>query len=140
MIFTLLLALVVRLPNPTITPGATRQVTLTELCRPGSSKAVRHVPQALKRKVFQAYKVTPKPGQFEIDHLISLELGGSNDFSNLWPQPYAGPLNAHDKDRLENRLHQMVCAGTLPLSEAQKAIASDWTKALKRYGGSAGPR
>jgi hypothetical protein len=38
------------------------------------------------------------------------------------------------KDRLENRLHQMVCAGQLDLTTAQQAIASDWVAAYKRYG------
>jgi hypothetical protein len=37
------------------------------------------------------------------------------------------------KDRLENRLHQMVCAGELDLTTAQQAIASDWIAAYKRY-------
>lgn len=140
MFIFLLLSLVLRVPNAQLTPGATRPVTVTEVCRPGSSKAVRNVPQALKRRVFAAYGIVPKPGQFEVDHLISLELGGSNAFENLWPQPFFGFPNAHDKDRLENKLHQLVCSGKLSLPVAQQAIASDWLKALKDYGGSAGPR
>ena len=69
----------------------------------------------------------------EVDHLISLELGGSNRLRNLWPEPYNIVWNAHVKDRLENRLHQMVCAGELDLTTAQQAIASDWIAAYKRY-------
>jgi hypothetical protein len=30
----------------------------------------------------------------------------------LWPQPYGGEWSAHDKDRLECKLHHMVCKGT----------------------------
>lgn len=74
------------------------------------------------------------PACWEEDHLISLELGGNpTNPKNLWPQPWFGPMNAHDKDVLENRLHKMVCAGQVPLSEAQHAIATDWVAAYRRY-------
>lgn len=140
MVLILALSVLLRVPNPKVTPGATRPVTAAEVCRPGSAKAARNVPSALKRRVFAAYGIIPKPGQFEVDHLISLELGGSNAFENLWPQPFFGSPNAHDKDRLENKLHQLVCSGKVSLPVAQRAIATDWLKALKDYGGVAGPR
>ena len=68
-----------------------------------------------------------------MDHLISLELADSNRLRNLWPEPYDIVWNAHVKDRLENRLHQMVCAGQLDLTIAQQAIAGDWIAGYKRY-------
>lgn len=129
-----------QLPDRHLTPGATRPVTLHAICTPGSAGAARAVSSATKRAVFARYHVTPRPGAYEVDHLISLELGGSNAVENLWPQPYHGALNAHDKDRLENQLHALVCKGTVPLAEAQHAIATDWVAALKTYGGSGGPR
>jgi hypothetical protein len=49
---------------------------------------VRHVTAATKRQVFAEYGVDPKSDKFEVDHLISLELGGSNAIGNLWPQSY----------------------------------------------------
>jgi hypothetical protein len=128
------------LPNPTLTPGATRAVTLNELCTPGTVAKVRHVTAATKRDVFQRYHVTPKPGAYEVDHLISLELGGSNAPDNLWPQSYHGLHNAHEKDALENQLHRLVCTGYVKLADAQHDIATDWIAALKKYGGRAGPR
>lgn len=135
------LLVLLTLPDPTLTPGRTRPgVTRQEVCTPGSSAKARHVTSATKRAVFRRYHVTPRPGAYEVDHLISLELGGSNDLANLWPQAYHGPLNAHDKDRLENQLHALVCAGRLRLEDAQRAIATDWVVAWKRYGGKAGPR
>jgi len=73
---------------------------------------------------------------YEEDHLISLEIGGHpTDPRNLWPEPWSGPLNAHDKDRLENELHRQVCAGTITLEAAQQAIASDWVAAYRQYVG-----
>ena len=71
-----------------------------------------------------------------VDHLVPLELGGSNDFTNLWPQSeHATGLDAATKDRLENRLHALVCAGELPIAEAQHEIAADWIAAYRRYVG-----
>ena len=72
---------------------------------------------------------------YEIDHLISLELGGSNDITNLWPEPYAGRWNARVKDNLENRLHRLVVNGELDLRTAQRVISHDWIAAYKKYFG-----
>jgi 5-methylcytosine-specific restriction endonuclease McrA len=69
----------------------------------------------------------------EGDHLISIELGGSNEQTNLWPQPYSGlQWNAHVKDQLENFYHDQVCSGKIPLTTAQKEIADDWVAAYKK--------
>jgi hypothetical protein len=71
---------------------------------------------------------------YEEDHLISLELGGNpRSPDNLWPEPWFGPWNAHIKDKLENTLHKMVCDGQISLGDAQKAIATDWVAAYKKY-------
>jgi hypothetical protein len=79
------------------------------------------------------------PGQhpdYEIDHLIPLCLGGSDDFSNLWPQPrrsIEATWNAEAKDRLERHICDLVCRGRLELSTAQQAFALDWIKAYHQY-------
>ncbi|MFM9735729.1 HNH endonuclease, partial [Streptomyces niveiscabiei] len=74
-----------------------------------------------------------KPGDYEVDHIISLELGGSNDIKNLWPQPYHGLWNAHMKDKLENKLNEMVKTNQIELADAQKAISTDWVGAYLKY-------
>ena len=67
------------------------------------------------------------PGDYEIDHLIPLELGGSNLIKNLWPESHrTSPWNAQVKVRLEGKLHALVCSGQLDLKTAQQAIAADW--------------
>lgn len=87
-----------------------------------------------KEKVFERYGVDPKSDKFEVDHYISLEIGGSNDIENLWYQSYTtSPWNAHKKDRLENKLHQMVCDGIITLEQAQKEISTDWIAAYQKY-------
>lgn len=124
------------LPDFSLTPGAILNVTKEGVCTPGYSKSVRNVPQSEKKQVYHEYSMQPdkSPCPCEVDHLISLELGGSNDIKNLWPQPYTGKWNAHMKDRLENWLHKQVCKGDMSLQEAQEAIKGDWTKAYIKYG------
>ena len=122
------------LPDPHLTPGATIPVTTTDICRPGYARSVRHVSHRAERRVFREYGLRHESGKYEVDHLISLELGGSNDLRNLWPQRLDGsPWNARLKDRLENRLHALVCSGALELRQAQNALTSDWTAAYRQY-------
>lgn len=120
------------LPNPRLTPGATLDVTTEDICVTGYTKKVRNVPVAVKRRVYQEYGTVYRPGAYEIDHEVPLELGGSNSIKNLWPESYSIEWNAHIKDQLENRLHLLACNGTISLSEAQHAIATDWIAAYKR--------
>jgi hypothetical protein len=44
----------------------------------------------------------------EVDHLIPLELGGSNEMKNLWPQPDKRQPECVEKDQLENELHMVA--------------------------------
>ena len=122
------------LPNRTLTPGATLQVAVDDIRVPGYTKKVRNVPQDVKDKVYAEYGITHRaPREYEVDHLISLELGGSNSVLNLWPQSYlTQPWNAHVKDRLENKLHAMVVSGQISLPDAQRMIATNWIAAYKQ--------
>lgn len=122
------------LPDPKLTPGATMDVQAADVCRPGYAGKVRNVSNALKKQIFAEYEITShKPGEYEIDHLISLELGGSNDIGNLWPQSYLAHPGAHEKDALEDRLHALVCSGQLTLTRAQELIKTDWWAAYQEY-------
>lgn len=114
-------------PDSALTPGDELPVTSSQVCQSGYSSSVRSVSTATKNKVYAEYHITSHPtGAFEVDHLISLELGGSNDIKNLWPEPAEPRPGFHEKDTLENKLHSLVCAGRMELSEAQREIASDW--------------
>jgi hypothetical protein len=109
-------------------------ITVTLVCVSGYSKCIRNVPQADKQAVYESYGLSANHTGYcsgtqgcEVDHLISLELGGSNDQRNLWPQPYQGTTwNAHVKDQLENWLHKAVCDGQIPLDQAQREISANW--------------
>src|SRR6266568_1397356 len=74
------------LPNHALTPGGTLPVDLAALCVPGYSATVRNVPMSERLAVFAAYHIPyADHARYEVDHLISLELGGSNAITNLWP-------------------------------------------------------
>ncbi len=122
------------LPDPSLTPGDTLDVTPADFCASGYSSKVRNVPESVKNQAYDEYGITShQPGQYEVDHLISLELGGSNSIKNLWPQSYTGDWNAHMKDKLENKLHDLVCGGQLDYKQAQREIATDWIAAYQKY-------
>ena len=91
------------LPDPKLTPGGTFDVTAQDVCVPGYAKKVRAVPAWLKRQAYAEYRITEyKTGDYEVDHLIPLSLGGSNSIRNLWPQSTkTSPWNSYVKDALE---------------------------------------
>jgi hypothetical protein len=113
------------------TPGAIFNVTKKEICVPGYTARVRNVSEKLKESVYNEYGITDREkGEYEIDHLIPLTLGGSNDITNLFPQPAAPKPGFHEKDTIEVRLNKKVCKGELTLEEAQRIIATDWSSEI----------
>jgi hypothetical protein len=122
-------------PNSALTPGATRPVTRADICSAGYRDMNREVSSSTQREVFRKYGMAGADAkQYEVDYLITPELGGSDDIRNLWPEPYSAiGWNAQVKDALENRLHEMVCDGQIDLTVAQREIASDWISAYKKY-------
>jgi hypothetical protein len=123
-------------PDRRCSPGAYYGGLTTDVICSASfrTSAIRNVPQSEKFTVEQEYRL--RPGYYgytlEIDHIVPLELGGSNDIANLFPEE----ANAHPgypaKDRLENRLHALVCSGAMSLRAARAGIAADW-EALYRH-------
>jgi hypothetical protein len=125
----------VDLPNPSLTPGAVLTTSTARICESGYASSVRDVPESEKDEVYARYGVAHVPDQYEVDHLVSLEVGGSNAISNLWPEPYAGRWGARTKDVLEDKLHDLVCSEAIGLRYAQRIEARNWVAAYKRYVG-----
>jgi hypothetical protein len=122
------------IPKNSLTPGETRDVTINDVCSGAPEQTARTVPVSLRQQVFREYGINDKrPNAYEVDYLITPELGGSSSIRNLWPQPYAAVWNAHVKDELEDRLHGLVCAGQVDLATAQREISRDWIGAYKKY-------
>jgi len=122
-------------PNPKLTPGAIRQVSMREMCAVPHEEVEVDVPDGLREKILHAYGIPEKrKSDYEIDFLIAPRLGGTEDPQNLWPEPYAPPVwNARVKDELEERLHELVCSGEVDLKTAQNDISADWIGAYKKY-------
>ena len=121
-------------PDPKLTPGVAATTSARTICaKTFRTRDERHVTLATKRKICRLYHVEhcPKYGAMEIDHLISLELGGADDPRNLWVQ-FAPDYKR--KDKLEGFLHRKVCKGELELKDAQRCIVKNWAACADRYG------
>jgi hypothetical protein len=122
-------------PDSRLTPGRFRAVPLQQVCTAATYEQARVTSISLKQKVFQEYGMTgATTSNYEVDFLVTPELGGTDDIQNLWPEPYSSTVwNAHVKDELEDRLHELVCEQKVDLQTAQHDIATDWIAAYKKY-------
>ena len=127
------------LPDPNCTPGAVDQRVTQDnidstICVDGYASSVRppvSYTEPLKLKLMEAYGYTDSASNYELDHLIPLELGGApSDVKNLWPESHNTNPNSYDKDGFENYLHEQVCSGNMALHTAQNEISSDWVQHL----------
>jgi len=105
---------VAAVPDARLTPGKAALVGKAAICVTGYSARVRDVPKSEKAAVYARYHVRHVPYAHEVDLLVSLELGGSNAISELWPEPYASPWGARNKDALENKLHGLSTTDRRP--------------------------
>ena len=133
------------MPNPELTPGVANPAVTQEnidetICRPGFSRSIRPPEEYtyhIKVDAIRQYGYQDRAlRHYELDHLISLEVGGDpRSPQNLWPEPHfvVGGWGSYAKDRLENKLHQMICSGQISLKEAQREEATDWVAAYKKY-------
>jgi hypothetical protein len=125
--------------KPESKPLVTQATIGSTICIRGWTQTVRPSQQytsALKRRQVREFGYAErKLGDYEEDHLIPLVLGGSpSDARNLWPEPWVSTdgWRADRKDELETVLARLVCAGRMPLADAQRAMATDWTAAYGR--------
>jgi hypothetical protein len=117
-----------QLPDPACTPGGVfPSATVSVICVSGYTQRVRNVSSSTKDAVYAAYGIAShRARQYEVDHLVPLELGGNNAIANLWPEVTPG---YGEKDSVENELHGAVCSGQISLHTAQVQIARDWRHA-----------
>lgn len=129
------------LPRHNLTPGAidprvTQRNIRSTICRRGYTSTVRppfEYTNAMKHRLMRLYGVTGSIHDYELDHLIPLELGGcSKCEANLWPEPRNVFPGASEKDEVESYLHEQVCSGAIPLADAQREIAADWYAVYRR--------
>lgn len=136
------------LPDPKCTPGAIDDsVTQSDLkqtvCRSGgytdSVRPPESMTKPVKKMIMVAYGLAGKnPADYELDHEIPLEAGGSSSTLNLWPEPAndahheARSTYVHnDKDKLESIVRDQICYDGANLRQLQVHIARNWV-ALER--------
>ena len=126
------------LPSSFLTPGDARKVTKEQICAPGYAASIKATKESTRVEAFSRYGLRDGKSMTEIlDHLIPVELGGTDDVENLWPQVAKGEWSAAQKDALEQKLLGLVCAGTLTVKQAQTAIKKNWVAAYQQYVGAA---
>ena len=125
-------------PLGSVNPNVTQSNISTTICVPNWTSTIRPpVSYTNKLKVKQikalGYKDT-NMSHYEEDHFIALGIGGHpTDPDNLFPQPYAGECGAKAKDKLETKLHDMVCKRQMNLVNAQKEMKTNWVAAYNKY-------
>jgi hypothetical protein len=121
------------LPVASLTPGAVSNLTADQLC--AGTRSSRLVTDDVRRRVLVDYGMEGTPADtYELDALVTPELGGTTAPENLWPQRYGSPVwNAHVKDALELLFAEKVCADDMALAQAQRELATDWVAAYKRH-------
>jgi hypothetical protein len=128
-------------PDRRCSPGAYyAKLTKSVICSSSfHTSDYRNVPTSEKHADEQEYGLAQKPygSTLEIDHIVSLELGGSNNVANLFPEEAKPSPGYHVKDKLENKVHDLVCAGKISLTSAQHEIAANWQALYKKVFGSA---
>ena len=127
-------------PDRNCTPGsvdpAVTQANIHQtICVTGYTATVR--PPEIQTEAFKFGRAYPAYGvvhgtRTELDHFIPLELGGSNDAQNLWPEPETSIPNA--KDYVENAARDAVCSGRMKLATAQNAMAMNWVQLGQQLG------
>jgi hypothetical protein len=119
-----------------INPNVTQANVQTTICVKGWTKAARpsvSVTNAIKRELL-AEAGGGNVWEFELDHVIPLDLGGAPlDRKNLQLQAWGGSCNARQKDALEVKLSRMVCVGEMTLEAAQDEISVDWREAYELH-------
>jgi len=122
--------------NPTVTVEVLRDPAYRTGCTRNSGTSAKQ-----KNATYNWYRILHPSNNTgahqicELDHLISLELGGADTLDNIWPQcgPPGVPLIQRyfkQKDLVENYLAAQVKAGNIDLTDAQYGIARDWTQYL----------
>lgn len=122
------------LPVASLTPGATIEIDVRDVCDE-TPRPPQEIGTAVRMAVLRAYGMESVPAdQYELDYLITPQLGGAPDARNLWPQRYEARVwNAGVKDQLEDLLPRLVCDGRVDLRTAQREIAVDWVSAYRKY-------
>jgi len=117
-------------PDATLTPGTSAPTydPVAAGCATATTVAATAVPRPVAKKVWKRYDVdtAKQRRRLTLDLLVPAQLGGTTDLANVWPLPHR---DAATKDAAELSVLAHVCNGEVPLADAQRWFATDWTTA-----------
>lgn len=112
-----------------VDPRVTQDNIGSTICVKGYTATVRpplSYTAPIKRRLWTELGKPGKLSDYELDHNVPLEVGGApEDLANLWLEPI---VQARRKDKVENRVHTLVCNGTITLAAGQQCFITDWRK------------
>jgi hypothetical protein len=119
--------------NLPLNPEVTQETIYQTICQRGYTKTVRPPVSYTNQIKIQLMQREGLPlelmGDKKLDHVIPLAAGGSpDDIRNLRLEDSD---ESYVKDRVEVCLSKAICAGTVSLAEAQRAMWSDWRSAAR---------
>ncbi|MDO7881003.1 hypothetical protein [Antiquaquibacter soli] len=122
-------------PDASCTPGAvTSEISPADpsvVCRESAGGEIN---ESVRSAVLSAYGIENEDApRYRVDYLVPRQLGGANDFANLWPMPESDP-SATTKAQTDAAVADAVCGGRAGIQAAQYAIAHNWTTALTVLG------
>jgi hypothetical protein len=95
-----------------------RSTDLHEVCTT-TTRQLRHWTRERDQRLFAEYHVDyASRHDYELDHIVPLSWGGSDEDANQWPEPRASiePYwNAERKDTLERKGAELICSGQLDI-------------------------
>jgi hypothetical protein len=127
------MAALAQVPSNYRTPGATVKANSTLICTADYAASVKPVANWQRNEALVRYGIRPEGFTGDLDHLVPVALGGSNDPDNLWPFHGEGDFTLEAKNALAQRLRDMVCTNKMSLKDAQDAFKKDWTKAYRQH-------
>jgi len=117
----------------------TQENVTTTICRPGYADTVSppfddmmdHKDRLLAERGID----TELGSRYALDRRVPIVLGGSPDApQNLDLLPWGGHKGERRKELLTAKLKRCVCEGRMTLSEAQAAIAGNWSAHYAGFG------
>lgn len=121
-----------QLPIKLNTPGKASRVSKEKVCSPDYASTVKPIQGWQVSQALRAYGLRDDTSR-EVVRLIPASLGGTNDLENIWPISDSKEWGAAQKKALDEKLTQMVCAGSIELKAAQNEIKKDWVEAYKKH-------
>ena len=98
------------------------------ICKPSYVKKIKsQITNETSTKIFAEYSIAKKKrSDYAIDHLVPVDMGGTNALTNLWPIPLKGTATPQRKAVVDAAVRKSMCAGFISLAAAQGLFNISW--------------